>query len=48
MARLVAAVRPVSADEVRGFTRGSAEAPQDAALVSFAVRDVEVDPGGGR
>ncbi|MCV7410355.1 hypothetical protein AWC05_21145 [Mycobacterium florentinum] len=44
MARLVAAVRPVSADEVRGFTRGSAEAPQDAALVSFAVRDVEGGP----
>jgi alpha-D-ribose 1-methylphosphonate 5-triphosphate synthase subunit PhnH len=40
MARLVAATRPVSADEIRGFTRGSARAPEDAALVAVGVRDV--------
>jgi alpha-D-ribose 1-methylphosphonate 5-triphosphate synthase subunit PhnH len=45
MARLVAAIRPVSGDEVRGFTRGSAQAPEDAALVAVGVRDVH---GGSR
>ena len=44
MARLVAAVRPVSPGEVRGFTRGSAHAPQDAALVALGVRDVHGGP----
>lgn len=44
MARLVAAVRPVSEDEVRGFTRGSAAAPENAALVTLAVRDVHGGP----
>ncbi|WP_165839793.1 phosphonate C-P lyase system protein PhnH [Mycobacterium montefiorense] len=45
MARLVAAVRPVSTDEIRGFTRGSAQAPEDAALVALGVRDVHGGPG---
>jgi alpha-D-ribose 1-methylphosphonate 5-triphosphate synthase subunit PhnH len=40
LARLVAAVRPVSDDEVRGFCRGTASAPERAALVSLAVADV--------
>jgi alpha-D-ribose 1-methylphosphonate 5-triphosphate synthase subunit PhnH len=44
LARLVAAVRPVTGDEVRGFRRGSARAPEDAALVSLAVPDVEGGP----
>lgn len=44
MAKLVAAVRPVSADEVRGFARGSADAPQDAALVALSVREVRGGP----
>jgi alpha-D-ribose 1-methylphosphonate 5-triphosphate synthase subunit PhnH len=44
MARLVAAVRPISADEVRGFNRGSAQAPEDAALVAVGVRDVHGGP----
>lgn len=44
MARLVAAVRPVSEDEVRGFARGSAAAPEDAALVALGVRDVHGGP----
>ena len=44
MARLVASVRPVSEDEVRSFTRGSAAAPEDAALVALAVRDVHGGP----
>jgi alpha-D-ribose 1-methylphosphonate 5-triphosphate synthase subunit PhnH len=45
LARLVAALRPVTADEVRGFCRGTAEAPEDAALVSLAVADLD---GGDR
>ncbi|BBX64253.1 carbon-phosphorus lyase subunit PhnH [Mycobacterium saskatchewanense] len=44
MARLVAAVRPVTADELRGFSRGSAEAPEDAALVVLGVADVHGGP----
>jgi alpha-D-ribose 1-methylphosphonate 5-triphosphate synthase subunit PhnH len=44
MARLVASVRPVSDDEVRGFTRGSAAAPEHAALVALGVRDVHGGP----
>ncbi len=40
LARLVAALRPVTDDEVRGFCRGTPEAPEDAALVSLAVADV--------
>ncbi|OBJ03291.1 phosphonate C-P lyase system protein PhnH [Mycobacterium sp. 1465703.0] len=40
MAKLVAAIRPVSDDEVRGFARGSAQAPEEAALVALSVRDV--------
>lgn len=40
MAKLVAAVRPVSEDEIRGFARGSAQAPEDAALVALNVRDL--------
>lgn len=43
MAKLVAAIRPVSEDEIRGFARGSAHAPEEAALVALSVRDV----GGG-
>ena len=45
LARLVAALRPVTADEVLGFCRGTAEAPEDAALVSLAVADLD---GGDR
>lgn len=44
MARLVAAVRPVSEDEIRGFARGSAQAPEGAALVALSVRDVRGGP----
>lgn len=44
MAKLVAAVRPVGEDEVRGFARGSAYAPEDAALVALSVRDVRGGP----
>jgi alpha-D-ribose 1-methylphosphonate 5-triphosphate synthase subunit PhnH len=40
LARLVAAVRPVTAEEVRSFCRGTALAPEDGALVSLAVADV--------
>lgn len=40
MAKLVAAIRPVGDDEVRGFARGSAQAPEEAALVALSVRDV--------
>jgi alpha-D-ribose 1-methylphosphonate 5-triphosphate synthase subunit PhnH len=40
MARLVAGVRPVTAEEIRGFNRGSALAPEDAALVALGVADV--------
>ena len=45
LARLVAALRPVTAEEVRGFCRGTPEAPEDAALVSLAVVDLD---GGDR
>jgi alpha-D-ribose 1-methylphosphonate 5-triphosphate synthase subunit PhnH len=44
MARLVVGLRPVSDDEVRGFNRGSARAPEDAALVALGVRDVHGGP----
>ncbi|OBA60750.1 phosphonate C-P lyase system protein PhnH [Mycobacterium sp. 1100029.7] len=44
MARLVAAVRPVTADEIRGLHRGSDHAPQDAALAALGVRDVYGGP----
>jgi alpha-D-ribose 1-methylphosphonate 5-triphosphate synthase subunit PhnH len=40
LARLIAALRPVTDDEVRSFRRGTAEAPEDGALVSLAVADV--------
>jgi alpha-D-ribose 1-methylphosphonate 5-triphosphate synthase subunit PhnH len=40
LARLVAALRPVTDDEMRSFRRGTAEAPEDGALVSLAVTDV--------
>lgn len=40
LARLVAALRPVTDEEVRSFCRGTPEAPEDAALVSLAVADV--------
>jgi alpha-D-ribose 1-methylphosphonate 5-triphosphate synthase subunit PhnH len=45
LARLVAAVRPVTEAEVRDFARGTALAPGTAALVSLAVPDVH---GGAR
>ncbi len=45
LARLVAAVRPVTEEEIRDFTRGTAAAPGDAALVSLSVPDVH---GGAR
>ena len=41
LARLVAALRPVTDEEVRSFCRGTPEAPEDAALVSLAVADVD-------
>ena len=40
LARLVAAVRPVTDAEVRDFARGTASVPGSAALVSLAVADV--------
>jgi alpha-D-ribose 1-methylphosphonate 5-triphosphate synthase subunit PhnH len=36
-ARLVAALRPMTPDELRGLARGSAPAPEDAALATLAV-----------
>jgi alpha-D-ribose 1-methylphosphonate 5-triphosphate synthase subunit PhnH len=45
LARLVAAVRPVTEDEIRDFTRGTTAAPGTAALVSLSVPDVH---GGAR
>ena len=44
MARLVAALRPVTADEVRSLCRGSADAPEDGAMVALSVRDVVGGP----
>ncbi|MGW4486591.1 phosphonate C-P lyase system protein PhnH [Amycolatopsis sp. NPDC004368] len=41
LARLVAAVRPVTADEITRLCRGSAPAPEDAALAALAVSDVD-------
>jgi alpha-D-ribose 1-methylphosphonate 5-triphosphate synthase subunit PhnH len=41
LARLVAALRPVTDDEVRGFRRGTAEAPEDGALVALAIADFD-------
>jgi alpha-D-ribose 1-methylphosphonate 5-triphosphate synthase subunit PhnH len=45
LARLIAAVRPVTEGEVRSFCRGSAAAPEDGALVSLAIADLD---GGDR
>ncbi|QRP43505.1 phosphonate C-P lyase system protein PhnH [Amycolatopsis sp. FDAARGOS 1241] len=45
LARLVAAVRPVTAGEITKLCRGSAPAPEDAALAALAVSDVD---GGDR
>lgn len=45
LARLVAAVRPVTADEITRLCRGTAPAPEDAALAALAVSDVD---GGDR
>jgi alpha-D-ribose 1-methylphosphonate 5-triphosphate synthase subunit PhnH len=45
LARLIAALRPVTDDEVRSFRRGTAEAPEDGALVSLAVADVRGGQG---
>ncbi|HTF12065.1 MAG TPA: phosphonate C-P lyase system protein PhnH [Asanoa sp.] len=45
LARLVSALRPVTDEEVRGFCRGTAEAPEDGALVSLAVAELD---GGDR
>lgn len=44
MARLVAALRPVTTDEVRSLCRGSAHAPEDGATVTIGVRDVAGGP----
>jgi alpha-D-ribose 1-methylphosphonate 5-triphosphate synthase subunit PhnH len=41
LARLVAATRPVTDGEVRGFARGTSMAPEAGALVSLAVADVD-------
>ncbi|MGQ0574936.1 MAG: phosphonate C-P lyase system protein PhnH [Pseudonocardia sp.] len=40
-ARFVAALRPPTAAELAGVARGSAQAPEDAALVTVGVSDVE-------
>lgn len=44
MARLVAALRPVTTDEVRSLCRGSAHTPEDGATVTIGVRDVAGGP----
>ncbi|WP_210583691.1 phosphonate C-P lyase system protein PhnH [Streptomyces sp. GESEQ-35] len=44
-ARLAAAVRPVTPDEIRRLHRGSAEAPEDGALLCLPVSDLH---GGAR
>jgi alpha-D-ribose 1-methylphosphonate 5-triphosphate synthase subunit PhnH len=44
LARLVAALRPVTDDEVRSFCRGTPEAPEDAALVARAAAAVAGGP----
>ncbi len=44
LARLVAAVRPVTEAEVRDLARGTAAAPGGAALVSLAIADVVGGP----
>ncbi|MGV9800683.1 phosphonate C-P lyase system protein PhnH [Mycobacterium sp. NPDC003449] len=44
MARLVAAVRQVTDDEVRGLCRGSAQTPEDGATAALSVRDVHGGP----
>jgi len=41
LARLVAVLRPVTDEEVLGFCRGTATAPEDGALLAFAVADLE-------
>ncbi|HLL65776.1 MAG TPA: phosphonate C-P lyase system protein PhnH [Micromonosporaceae bacterium] len=43
-ARLVAATRPVRAEELLAVHRGSAGAPEDGALVCLPVRDVDGGP----
>ncbi|MEU0965001.1 phosphonate C-P lyase system protein PhnH [Streptomyces sp. NPDC005917] len=43
-ARLVAAVRPVAADEIRRLRRGSAEAPEDGALLCVPVSALDGGP----
>jgi alpha-D-ribose 1-methylphosphonate 5-triphosphate synthase subunit PhnH len=41
LARLVAAIRPITDEEVRSFSRGTALTPEEGALVSLAVADVD-------
>jgi alpha-D-ribose 1-methylphosphonate 5-triphosphate synthase subunit PhnH len=41
LARLVAAVRPVTEGELRSFCRGTASAPEEGALISLAVAEVD-------
>ena len=48
LARLVAAVRPVTEAEIRDFARGTAVAPGTAALVSLTVPDIHGGPRGWR
>lgn len=43
-ARLVAALRPVTVDELRGLRPGTAHAPEDAALVTVAVPSLAGGP----
>ncbi|WP_028925651.1 phosphonate C-P lyase system protein PhnH [Pseudonocardia acaciae] len=43
-ARLVAALRPITGDEVRALHRGSAGAPERAALLSVAVESIDGGP----
>ncbi|MER5790196.1 phosphonate C-P lyase system protein PhnH [Streptomyces sp. NPDC001980] len=43
-ARLVAAVRPVAPDEIRRLRRGSAEAPEDGALLFLPVSALDGGP----
>ena len=42
-ARLVAALRPVTPDELRTVPRGTADAPEDGALVTLPVSSVDRD-----
>lgn len=43
-ARLVAAVRPITPEELRALRRGSAAAPEDAALACVPVTDLDGGP----